>query len=161
MRILTVRQPWAAAIIHAGKDVENRVRNIAGDYRGPVAIHAGARIPPIFDVELFAHQHRGAFSDIIRGEGEEAVFGAIIGVVDLVDVHPAGREYELIGAGVSQITDRTCCGTWAMRDHYHLGLTNPRTLRTPIPYKGALGLRTLPDDVAAQITANLLTERSN
>ena len=40
MRILTVRQPWAYAIVHLGKDVENRVRNIAGDYRGPVAIHA-------------------------------------------------------------------------------------------------------------------------
>lgn len=41
MRILTVRQPWAWAIIHGGKDVENRVRNIAGDYRGPIAIHVG------------------------------------------------------------------------------------------------------------------------
>ena len=40
MRILTVRQPWAWAIIHGGKDVENRVRNIAGDYHGPIAIHA-------------------------------------------------------------------------------------------------------------------------
>lgn len=39
MRILTVRQPWVWAIIHGGKDVENRVRNIAGSYRGPVAIH--------------------------------------------------------------------------------------------------------------------------
>lgn len=33
MRILTVRQPWAWAIIHGGKDVENRTRNVAGDYR--------------------------------------------------------------------------------------------------------------------------------
>lgn len=39
-RILTVRQPWAWAIIHGGKTVENRVRNISGDYRGPVLIHA-------------------------------------------------------------------------------------------------------------------------
>ena len=30
MRVLTVRQPWAWAIIHGGKDVENRVRNLAG-----------------------------------------------------------------------------------------------------------------------------------
>lgn len=43
MRILTVRQPWAWAIVHGGKDVENRTRNIAGAYRGPVAIHAGMR----------------------------------------------------------------------------------------------------------------------
>jgi hypothetical protein len=30
MRALTVRQPWAWAIVHGGKDIENRTRNIAG-----------------------------------------------------------------------------------------------------------------------------------
>ena len=29
MRVLTVRQPWAWAIIHGQKDVENRVRSLA------------------------------------------------------------------------------------------------------------------------------------
>ena len=41
LRVLTVRQPWAWSLIEGGKDCENRVRNIAGSYRGPVAIHAG------------------------------------------------------------------------------------------------------------------------
>jgi hypothetical protein len=41
LRVLTVRQPWAWSLIEGGKDVENRSRNIAGSYRGPVAIHAG------------------------------------------------------------------------------------------------------------------------
>ena len=40
MRILTVKQPWAWAIIHGQKDVENRTKSL-GPYRGPVAIHAG------------------------------------------------------------------------------------------------------------------------
>lgn len=43
MRIVTIRPPWAQLIVNYGKDVENRVRNIAGGYRGPVAIHAGLR----------------------------------------------------------------------------------------------------------------------
>lgn len=43
MRALTVQQPWAWAIVYGGKDVENRTRNIAGAYRGPLAIHAGLR----------------------------------------------------------------------------------------------------------------------
>mgnify|MGYP001137357808 FL=1 len=43
MRAITVRQPWAWAIVFGQKDVENRSRNIAGRYRGPVAIHAGLR----------------------------------------------------------------------------------------------------------------------
>ena len=41
MKAITVRQPWAWAILHGGKDVENRTRNIAGSYRGPLVIHAG------------------------------------------------------------------------------------------------------------------------
>ena len=40
IRGLTIRQPWAWAIVHGGKDVENRSRSL-GPYRGLVAIHAG------------------------------------------------------------------------------------------------------------------------
>ncbi len=35
---LSIRQPWAWAIIHAGKDVENR--DWPTSFRGPVCIHA-------------------------------------------------------------------------------------------------------------------------
>lgn len=35
---LSIRQPWAWAIVHAGKDIENR--DWATKYRGPVCIHA-------------------------------------------------------------------------------------------------------------------------
>ncbi|MBB3041198.1 hypothetical protein [Nocardioides soli] len=41
MKALTVQQPWAWAIVHGGKDVENRTQ--AWSYRGLLAIHAGAR----------------------------------------------------------------------------------------------------------------------
>ena len=44
---LSVRQPWAWAIIHAGKDIENRPwreRWLLGQ-RGRVAIHAPQRMP--------------------------------------------------------------------------------------------------------------------
>jgi hypothetical protein len=41
---LSVRQPWAWAIIHAGKDMENRswqaIKNLGQDVKGPRAIHA-------------------------------------------------------------------------------------------------------------------------
>jgi hypothetical protein len=150
MRILTVRQPWAWAIIHGGKDVENRTTNIAGSYRGPIAIHAG--LAPFEQDNAASRVH----SEMHGGQVDtRLVFGAIIGVVDLHDVHYATREYEPIGAGVSQITDRTCCGVWAMRDHHHLRLRAPRALRQPIPYKGALGLRELPADVANEILGSL------
>lgn len=38
MKALSVRQPWAWLIIHAGKDVENRTWYT--HYRGPLLIHA-------------------------------------------------------------------------------------------------------------------------
>ncbi|MHC4404130.1 MAG: ASCH domain-containing protein [Planctomycetota bacterium] len=39
MKALTICQPWAWAIIHGPKPVENR--GWATKYRGPLAIHAG------------------------------------------------------------------------------------------------------------------------
>lgn len=39
MKALSIRQPWAWLILHAGKDIENR--DWATHIRGPVLIHAG------------------------------------------------------------------------------------------------------------------------
>jgi hypothetical protein len=38
IKALSIRQPWAWAIVHAGKDIENR--DWPTLYRGPVCIHA-------------------------------------------------------------------------------------------------------------------------
>lgn len=130
-----MRQPWAWAIIHGGKDVENRVRNIVGGYRGPVAIHAG-----------LAPYEKGTLAGVRRAElygGEDAttlVFGAIIGVVELVDVHPASDCFFRVQAIAEGV--RTC-SPWAEQDAHHLVLARPRPLAEPIPFKGALGLRRL------------------
>ena len=67
-RVLTIRQPWAAAIIYAGKDVENR--SWATRYRGRLYIHAGMRLDP---------------DDVLPAE-VPVVHGAIIGHVELVDI---------------------------------------------------------------------------
>jgi hypothetical protein len=37
-RAISIRQPWAWAILNAGKDIENRPRRWS--YRGPICIHA-------------------------------------------------------------------------------------------------------------------------
>lgn len=80
---LSVRQPWAHAIIHSGKDIENRTR--CHRHRGLTLIHASAgmtqdeyvmaqqfvteRIPLVGQLPGFAELERGG----------------IIGAVDLVD----------------------------------------------------------------------------
>ena len=40
MKALSIRQPWAWLILHAGKDIENRSWN--SHFRGPFLIHAAA-----------------------------------------------------------------------------------------------------------------------
>ena len=163
MRILTVRQPWAWAIIHGGKDVENRVRNIAGDYRGPIAIHVGLQHDHDHDRQMigaavgeWSRANPGVSSADNPDPRKSRPFwygnlGRIIGVVDLVDVHFNGTSSECWDAEREQ---NTTCSPWAEHgDVHHLVLTNPRPLRTPIPYKGALGLRKLDDETAARVLA--------
>lgn len=47
MKALSIRQPWAWAIVHAGKRIENRARKdgkmpVVCRHRGPLLIHASA-----------------------------------------------------------------------------------------------------------------------
>lgn len=167
MRAITVRQPHAWAIIHGGKPVENRSRNIAGAYRGPVAIHAG--LHPFEQDNMSSRAHRAACGTEV---GTEIVFGAIIGVADLVDVHYVDdcwdqeltdvvrlyredrEQFNAIpDSGAGGIIGRMRpCSPWAIDGNYHLVLRNPRALATPIPAKGRLGLWTLTDALATQVT---------
>ena len=78
MKVLTVKQPWAWAIIHAGKEIENR--GWRTHYQGPLAIHAGARA----DSHAEMPRRTLPVPDVLD-------FSAIIGVVELVDVVEASR----------------------------------------------------------------------
>jgi len=149
MRILTVRQPWAWAIIHGGKDVENRVRNIAGDYRGPVAIHAAKGVGS--DREFTAKTI--TVGRIGPGVPFGLTYGAVIGVVDLVDVHSPAADLTRDEFCQSPMGD--LCSPWAQIESWHLVLANPRPLPEPIPYRGALGLRRLDDETTARILAQI------
>lgn len=154
MKAITVRQPWAWAIVAGGKDVENRTA--AWAYRGPLAIHAGLR-----------WSDRGADSSLIRGafgkdldELDPAFrFGALIGIVDLVDVHIAQPEILTQTGPRSWEGSAACCeSAWAetayleqptgrtRRDLVHLVLANPRPI-DPLYCRGALGLWTVPDEL--------------
>ncbi len=82
MKALSVRQPYAWAIIHGGKDVENRTWH--SDFRGPVLIHAGL------------HWHAVSPEELSRQMGisvpTELPLGGIVGMVEIVDCvrdHPS------------------------------------------------------------------------
>lgn len=181
MRILTVRQPWAWAIIHAGKNVENRPRNIAGGYRGPVAIHAGLtydrgshersqtlreaqdRAAVAAGAETFAGGYLWDF-DAPDPRAQWSVPGAIIGVVDLVDVHLSKPSTSNTHSGKPVCFDDYTrighvCSPWAQEfpepGGFHMVLASPRPLAEPIPYKGALGLRRLDPETILAITRQI------
>jgi len=86
----------------------------------------------------------------------EANVGRIIGVVDLVDVHGPCDGMRSASRGHNQAGTLfwgtwESCGQWAQQGAHHLVLANPRPLAEPIPYRGALGLRTLDDATAARV----------
>lgn len=127
MKALTIKQPWAWAIINAKrkrKDIENRTWTTS--LRGTIAIHAGKAV--VRDAEF-----PGGASQPKDGELEA---GAIIGVVDLLKV----------------VEEHTSPWFWGP---YGFVLGNPRPLKKPIPIKGALGFWNVPDDISRQIRRQL------
>lgn len=165
MKALTVQQPWAWAIFH-GKDIENRTQQ--WKYRGPLAIHAGLQ----WAANGERHDRvRAAVADhVVRLDEDLArewfrtkrmpqsfmAFGAVIGIVDLVDTHPATVECAFHGRcsrwGELPHDGRDDQGRFAPeRPVIHLVLENPRELAEPIPCRGALGLWTPPADVLDQL----------
>lgn len=92
-KALSIRQPWAWAIVSEGKDVENR--DWSTKYRGPVCIHASKgmskaeyddcldfidHIKPLDPVGRLSRRAR-----FVNGQAGEQARGGIVGVADLVD----------------------------------------------------------------------------
>jgi hypothetical protein len=89
MKALSIRQPWAWAIIHAGKDIENR--SWPTSYRGPMLIHAAKGMLVREYVDVLNSLWNGApyTEAILRAGGlppeKDLLRGGIIGSVELVD----------------------------------------------------------------------------
>jgi len=125
MRLLSVRQPWAFALAHGLKPVENRTRRICGDYRGPVAIQAStAGVDPVGVRALF---------DLTPLRSVPISHGVILAVADLVDAHHAD-DCERPGGW---------CTDWSDPESWHLVFEDARPLKVPVPFKGAQGMRKL------------------
>jgi hypothetical protein len=125
LRALSVRQPWAWAIIHAGKNIENR--SWQNQYTiSTIAIHASLGQD---DLALLPRHVR-------HPTYQELVHGAIIGLVDVVDVVEKHRSKWFIGP---------------------LGwlLKNSRPLRSPIVCGGKLGLWPVPTAIERSIWRQL------
>src|SRR6266550_8409557 len=119
-KILTVRHPWAWAIIHGGKDIENRSWPV--DYRGPVIIHAGRA----FDDEGFDIVHE-LCDEVPDHDRFWMSRGKIIGQVDIVD---CVKDYSSL---------------WAESGNWNWVLANPVPAAHSLLVTGRLGLKNPPE----------------
>ncbi len=103
-KALSIRQPWAWAIINAGKDIENR--NWATKFRGPVCIHAakGMTRNEYDDANEFIGRAVGRVDQawLDRWLGVTAApflleRGGIIGVAEIVDCVDASESPWFMG----------------------------------------------------------------
>lgn len=85
LRALSVRQPWAHAIVHHGKDIENRTRRFG--HRGWTLIHASAGVT---DDDWRRASHFTEANQLPFPSPGECEFGSIIGVVHIAGSVSAG-----------------------------------------------------------------------
>ena len=76
MKALSIQQPWAYAILHSGKDVENR--SWFTNVRGRVLVHVGKKI----DEEAIEFLE---YENSVLLKPEMLFTGGIIGSVEIVD----------------------------------------------------------------------------
>jgi hypothetical protein len=153
MKALTLIQPWAWCITHAGKRVENRTWSVGAlAVVERLAIHAGLRT----DIDALV---------ALAAEGLEPAgnmsLGAVVATAQLVAcVEGNADEYRFAQRWASKSV-----GDFRLRVHRLIRerdglwfsgpigwvLDNVLVMPRPIPARGAQGLWTLPPDVAAQV----------
>ena len=115
MKALTIKQPWVHAILHEGKNIENR--SWQRSFRGWLAIHASAQ--PRRDADYPRRHHVPDLNTLD--------YSAICGVALVVDI----------------VTKSRSRWFWRPDDgstNYGWVLADVIALKKPIPCKGALGL---------------------
>ncbi|MFD9443374.1 hypothetical protein [Streptomyces sp. NPDC060001] len=141
MRALTVRQPWAAAIAHGAKNIENRPKPIPPAHLGTtILIHAGV-----------GRDENALPQDMIRQWPRHSK--ALIAVATLASSHHATRP--------------NCCTPWGFPQAdsdkvWHWVLENVRPIPHPIlGVRGQLGLWAVPAAALAAVNRQVDLERSS
>lgn len=126
MKALTIKQPWMHAILHEGKDIENR--SWKRDFRGWLALHVSGQ-----------PNRKAEFPRGIRiPELKTLQYSAVCGVARVVDIVVKSR---------SKWFDRPDDGS----TNFGWVLADVAILKRPIPCKGRLNLWDLDPLVVAKI----------
>lgn len=127
MKALTIRQPWAGAIAHQTKRVENRTWKLPPKHEGArILIHAGAQRDKQAQV---------------YGEHLD-VYSAIVAVATITGCHFDNG-------------NQVCCSYWAQPGLYHWELADVIALPEPVPATGALSFWAPSNDVLTAVQEQL------
>jgi len=124
---LSVRQPYAWAIIKGLKDIENR--DWSTNIRGRIFIHAGSNKTELEPGLDYLKRRR---VKPLPGE-DELIYGAIIGSVEIVDCVQKSRSQ------------------WYEPSGYGFVLANPIAIARPIPLKANAKMQRLPDEILKKL----------
>lgn len=116
---LSLKQPWIWAVLHAGKDIENRTWR--SGYRGRVILHASRSM----DLAGVKYLQEAGFR-----VPEELPMGAYLGEVTITECRPLAE----------------CASRWAFGPWCYI-LERPVVYETPIPGRGRLGFYPVPEAV--------------
>ncbi len=134
MKAISIRQPWADAILVGAKSPENRSRRVK--FRGDVLIHAGIAYDyDGTDFVMARFADRGLRSSTIVQAAKIERRGALLGIATIVDCVRASE--------VSDDDAAWAFGPWCII------FKNPQPFPYAIPYKGQLGLFNVPDATVA------------
>jgi hypothetical protein len=125
MMALSIRPAWAWAIIHGGKDVENRL--VRTRFRGRFLVHASLALKHS-DYERAMQALCAAGEQAILPPRDEFAAGGLIGSVELVDV--------------TEQSD----SVWFAPGSFGWILRNPRPMEF-LPYRGRRNWFHVPDDL--------------
>ena len=129
MRAISICQPWAWAIFH-GKDIENR--SWKTHYTGPLLIHSSNKFDHAGYKWILDHRHLININVSIPVP-DEYPMGAIIGKVNMVGC----------------VTSHN--SPWYFDDYGHV-YSNPVEFKKYIPFRGALHLFEVPDELVKGLT---------
>ncbi|MCX7854724.1 MAG: ASCH domain-containing protein [Anaerolineae bacterium] len=120
MKALSFLQPRAEQVVRGEKTVDLRTWGVS--YRGPLAVHASAR-------------RRDERCRQLGFDPDALAYGALLGVVELVDVEP------IDAAAYEALRDRHLSeGPYPGAPLYAWHFADPRRFPQPIPCRGRMGL---------------------
>jgi hypothetical protein len=156
---LTVHHPWAWALLHGGKTVENRTWKLG--YQGPLWLHAGktwnkaGESSPL--VQTAWQEHIGATlalsrplgaEDVLLGPGSTLICsGAVLALLEVTGCHHADN--------CASERTQELCSPWAARGQYHIEVRVIAGLPSPVPCNGQRKLWALPPKVEQDARAQL------